>query len=54
MECLILPMHDGDFSNLAGEAASAIVMDYQDPVNNLYFVHVGAVNVFDKENRLIA
>lgn len=30
MECLILPPHDGDISNLNGEAKTSIVMDPND------------------------
>lgn len=55
MECLILPPHDGDItSNGNGDAASSIVMNPQDSVEYLYFVHLGSVNVFDaRQNRFL-
>ena len=54
MECLILPRHEGHLGQLSGEAASAIVMDHDASVQYLYFVHIGAVEVYDKENRILA
>lgn len=49
MECLILPPHSGDLGD--SETASSVVLNPNDSVDYLYFVHIGSVDVFDKENR---
>jgi hypothetical protein len=51
MECLILPPHDGNLT--MGDGASAIVRNPTDSVDYLYFVHIGSVNVFDKNDRFM-
>ena len=53
-EYLILPPHDIEGSSLyVDQNSSSIVLSASDPVNYLYFIHIGQVNVFDRLGRFI-